>query len=157
VLHDVLGDTAPHSVREDTRLRALGAERELSGDVVLVDFDERQLADATGEELTRVLIAQGLAPTCHAYNDREGGGHVDVAVQSIAVSWALRDPRLRPLEDKDTDPYLAKTWADADVAWQKLMALSPAEQRSRIAEVRAAALSCTGYNQLPVLVGEASR
>ncbi|MET8630262.1 hypothetical protein ABZW30_42255 [Kitasatospora sp. NPDC004669] len=157
VLHDVLGDKAPNSVREDTELRALGDERGISGDVVLVDFDERLLADVTGEELTRVLIAQGLAPNCHPYNDREGGGHVDIVLQSIAVSWALHDPRLRPLEDKGTDPYVVKTWADADVAWQKLMALSPAEQRSRIAEVRAAALSCTGHNRLPVLMGEAAR
>ncbi|MFI6444568.1 hypothetical protein [Kitasatospora sp. NPDC050543] len=156
VLHDVLGDSAPNSVREDTRLRALGEERELSGDVALVDFDERLFADATGGELTRALIAQGLAPSCHGNSDREGGGGA-VAVQSIAVSWALRDSRLQPLEKKGGDAYSLKTWADADVAWQKLTALSPAEQRSRIAELRAAALSCSGYGQLRVLAGEASQ
>lgn len=157
VLHEILGDKAPNSVREDTALRALGEERGLSGDVVLVDFDERLFADATGAELTRALIAQGLAPNCHGHSDREGGGSDDVAVQSIAVSWALRDPQLRPLEKKGSDAYSLKTWADADAAWQRLTALSPAEQRSRIAEVRAAELSCTGYVQLSVLAGEASR
>ncbi|MFF9645322.1 hypothetical protein [Kitasatospora aureofaciens] len=157
VLHDVLGDKAPNSVREDTELRALGDARELSGDVVLVDFDERLFADATGEKLTRALIAQGLAPSCHGNNALEGGGFADVALQSIAASWALRDSQLHPLGEKGSDAYSLKTWADADVAWQKLTALSPAEQRSRIAEVRAAALACTGYDKLPVLAGEASR
>ncbi|GHF57067.1 hypothetical protein GCM10018790_38860 [Kitasatospora xanthocidica] len=157
VLHDVLGDQAPNAVREDTEPRALGDPRPLSGDVVLVDFDERLLADATGEDLTRALIAQGLAPSCRGNSDREGGGRRAVVVQSVAVSWALRDSRLRPLEEKGSDAYALTTWADADVAWQRLTALSPAEQRSRIAELRAAALSCAGYDQLPVLLGEASR
>ncbi|MEV8099692.1 hypothetical protein [Kitasatospora sp. NPDC085879] len=157
VLHDVLGDKAPNSVREDTELRALGDERELSGDVVLVDFDERLLADATGGKLTRALIAQGLAPNCHGNNDREQGGYADVALQSIAVSWALHDSQLQPLEEKGSDAYSLKVWADADVAWPRLTALPPAEQRSRIAEVRAANVSCTGYIELSVLAGEASR
>ncbi|MEU8517626.1 hypothetical protein AB0C76_39535 [Kitasatospora sp. NPDC048722] len=157
VLHDVLGDTAPSSVREDTMLYALGGERELSADVVLVDFDERLLRDATGEQLTRVLIAKGLAPNCYGSNDREGGGHPEVTTQSVAVSWALHDPQLRPLEEKGSDAYSLKNWAEADDAWQKLTALSPAEQHTRIAELRAATLSCTGYYHLPVLVGEAAR
>jgi hypothetical protein len=37
------------------------------------------------------------------------------------------------------------------------MALPPAEQRSRIAEVHAAALSCTAQDALSVLAGKASR
>lgn len=157
VLHDLLGDKAPTSVREDTMLRALGQERPLSGDVVLVDFDERQLVDAKGEQLTRVLIGQGLAPNCHGHSDREGGGSDDVAVQSIAVSWALHDPRLQPLEPKGTEAWSLKTWADADTSWEKLMAAPPAEQRSRIAAVRAATVSCSGYVQLSALAGEAAR
>ncbi|MGA5822751.1 hypothetical protein ACPC54_33435 [Kitasatospora sp. NPDC094028] len=157
VLHDVLGDQAPNAVREDTTLRALGDERELSGEVVLVDFDDRPFADATGEELTRALIGQGLAPSCSGNNDREGGGRRDVAVQSVAVSWALHDSRFQPLEEKGSDAYALKVWADADIAWQRLTALSPAEQRSRIAGLHAAALSCSGFAQLPVLAGEASR
>ncbi|MFG2848727.1 hypothetical protein ACGF12_37090 [Kitasatospora sp. NPDC048296] len=157
VLHDVLGDKAPTSVREDTTLRELGDTRELSGDVVLVDFDERLLADATGEDLTRALIAKGLAPNCYGNNDREGGGRRDVVAQSVAASWAMRDSRLHPLDERGSEAYSPKSWADADAAWQTLTALPPAEQRSRIAELRAAALSCTGHNLLPVLVGEASR
>lgn len=147
----------PTASWEDTRLRALGDQRHLSADVVLVDFDERLLADATGEQLTRALIAQGLAPNCHAYNTREGAGVADVAVQSIAVSWTLHDGRLQPPQDRGSDGYPLKMWADADVAWRKLTTLSPAEQRSRIAELHAAALSCSGYDLLPVLAGKAPR
>ncbi|MEU6966962.1 hypothetical protein AB0A71_04295 [Kitasatospora aureofaciens] len=154
VLHDALGDQAPTSVREDTELRALGDQRELSRDVVLVDFDERQLTDAKGERLTRVLIAQGLAPSCRAYNDREGGGYADVAVQSFAASWALHDGRLQPRAERTGYEYSVKAWAEADTAWKKLTALSPAEQRSRIAELHTAALACTGYAQLKVMAGE---
>ncbi|GAA1136660.1 hypothetical protein F4556_001922 [Kitasatospora gansuensis] len=157
VLHEVLGDQAPTSVREDTTLRVLGGERLLAADMVLVDFDERQLATATGKDLTRALIAQGLAPNCGGNNDREGGGSGDVALQSIAASWALHDPRIQPLEQKGSDSYSVKLWADAEAAWTKLTALPPAEQRTRIAEVRAAALSCAHYQRLAVLTGEESR
>ncbi|MFE7784704.1 hypothetical protein [Streptomyces nigrescens] len=157
VLHEVLGDKAPNAVREDTRLRAIADKREPSGDVVLVDFDDRLLADATGEKLTRALIAQGLAPSCYGNNDREGGGRGNVPVQSVAVSWALHDSRLQPLAERGSDPYLRTIWLDADVAWQRLTALSPAEQRSRIAELRTAGLSCAADRQLAVLAGKATR
>ncbi|MFF2045724.1 hypothetical protein ACFVVX_35415 [Kitasatospora sp. NPDC058170] len=157
VLHEILGDRAPNSVREETGLHTLGEQREISADVLLVDFDERLLVDATGAELTRALIAQGLAPNCHGNNERESGGSGHVAVQSVAASWALRDSRLHPLEEKGTDAYSLKTWADADAAWAKLTAVSPAEQRSRVARLHAASLSCSGYDQLPVLAGEVSQ
>ncbi|MFF7993883.1 hypothetical protein ACFZDG_29355 [Kitasatospora xanthocidica] len=157
VLRGLLGDRAPHSVREDNTLRELGGDRGLDGDVVLVDFDERLFADATGEALTRALVSQGLAPNCRGNNDREGGGSGGVALQSIAVSWALHDPRLRPLLAQGTDAYSRKTWADADAAWQKLMALPPAAQRARIVELRAAAFSCAPGDPLLRLTGEVSR
>ncbi|MGV9263862.1 hypothetical protein ACWDRR_04250 [Kitasatospora sp. NPDC003701] len=156
LLRDALGDRAPGSVREDTALRALGANRALSADVVLVDFDETLMTRATGKELTRVLVAQGLAPNCRGHNAREGGGLADVAAQSLAASWALGDPRLEPLEAKDADPYARTAWTRADAAWEKLAALPPAEQRARMAEVRAASLSCAPGDPLAALVGEAS-
>ncbi|MEU1287625.1 hypothetical protein [Kitasatospora sp. NPDC005856] len=150
VLHDVLGDRAPTSVREDTALRALGDLRALPDDAVLVDFDEQLFADATGSDLTRALVAGGLAPSCHPRTPREGGGQDDAALQSIAVSWALGDPTLRPIEEKATDEYSRRTWAAADAAWQGLKELAPAEQRAWIAELRTAALSCTArLRELP--------
>ncbi|MEU1424951.1 hypothetical protein [Kitasatospora sp. NPDC005751] len=157
VLHDVLGDGAPTSVREDTRLRALGGERQLSGDVVLVDFDERLFVEATGDELTRALIAEGLAPNCFPHNDREGGGIGGVPAQSVAVSWALRDPVLRPLEEKGDDAYALGIWAQADTAWRSLTAAPPAEQRARIAGLRAGAVSCLRYDELSALADGVSR
>ncbi|MFI9273437.1 hypothetical protein ACIGXM_22360 [Kitasatospora sp. NPDC052896] len=157
VLHDALGDQAPNSVREDTELRALGDDRQLSGDVVLVDFDDPLIAHATGAELTRLLVAQGLAPNCAPRTPWEGGGQVDIPVQSIAASWALSDHQFEPLQSPDAYAYSQRTWADADAAWQRLMAMPPAEQRSRIAEVHAAALSCTGDDALSALTGETSR
>ncbi|MFF2350888.1 hypothetical protein ACFVVL_14015 [Kitasatospora sp. NPDC058115] len=149
VLHDVLGDAAPTSVREDTALRALGDLRTLSADTVTVDFDDQLFIDATGSDLTRALIAQGLAPSCHARTSREGGTQNDIALQSIAVSWALDDPTLRPMAEKAADEYARRTWAAADAAWQDLKGLATAEQRARIAELRTAALSCTA--RLPEL------
>ncbi|MFE4516565.1 hypothetical protein ACFRMQ_20510 [Kitasatospora sp. NPDC056783] len=157
VLREVLGDRAPASVREDTALRVLGEPRALSADTVLVDFDERLFVEATGEALTRALIAQGLAPNCRGHNDREGGLTGDVPAQSIAVSWALRDSAVRPLEEKGTDSYAIKDWADADVAWEKLTTLPPAEQREWITGLRTAALACEGRDPLRALTGEARR
>jgi hypothetical protein len=157
VLHDALGNRAPNSVREDTGLRALGEERRLSGDAVLVDFGDPLIAQATGAGLTRLLVAQGLAPNCAPRTPWEGAGQVDIPLQSIAASWALGDHRFTPLQTPDLYAYSQREWADADIAWQRLMALPPAEQRSRIAEVHAAALSCTAQDALSVLAGKASR
>ncbi|MFF2146335.1 hypothetical protein [Kitasatospora sp. NPDC058190] len=154
VLHDALGDEAPNSVREDTELRALGDNRELSGDVVLVDFDDPLIAKASGDELTRVLVAQGLAPNCAPRTAWEGGGQADIPAQSIAASWALGYHQFEPLQRPDTYAYSQRTWADADAAWQRLTALPPAEQRSRIAQAHAAALSCK--NEIAALTGETS-
>ncbi|MFD3555550.1 hypothetical protein ACFWWA_26155 [Streptomyces goshikiensis] len=155
LLHDALGDRAPRSVREETALRAILAERQLSGAEVLVDFDDPLIVRATGRELTRVLVAQGLAPNCRARTERESGTLSDVAAQSIAASWALGDHRLEPLEKDATDEYTRSTWEDAEAAWARLTALPPAGQRSLIAEARTAALSC--QNPLAVLMGDTSR
>ncbi|MEU3560332.1 hypothetical protein [Kitasatospora sp. NPDC006786] len=151
VLHESLGDKAPTSVREDTALRALGDPRSLPADAVLVDFDDQLFIDATGNDLTRALVAQGLAPSCHARTSREGGSQNDVALQSAVVSWALGDPALRPMAEQDTDAFSRRAWADADALWQELKGMAPAEQRSRIAELRTAALSCTArLREVPV-------
>ncbi|GAB2713388.1 hypothetical protein GCM10010442_37400 [Kitasatospora kifunensis] len=156
VLHDALGDQAPTSVREETALRELAGQRELSGGVVLVDLDDPLIAHAAGAELTRQLVVQGLMPNCEPRTDWEGGGLVDVPVQSVAASWALGDHQLQPLQKPETDPYSSRSWANAEAAWEKLTALPPAEQRSRIAAARTAALSCTG-KQLAVLTGDTSQ
>ncbi|WP_328923478.1 hypothetical protein OG429_01730 [Streptomyces sp. NBC_00190] len=154
LLHDALGDQAPTSVREETALRALGDERQLTGDVVLIDFDDPLIAHAAGAEMTRLLVAQGLAPNCEPRTVREGWGLVDIPAQSIAASWALGDHQLEPLQKPDADEYSQRAWAKAQVAWEELTALPRAEQRTRIAQAHAAALSCK--NELAALTGEAS-
>ncbi|WP_405019641.1 hypothetical protein OHV05_24950 [Kitasatospora sp. NBC_00070] len=157
VLRNVLGDRAPDAVREDTALRALGEDRPVTAGVVLVDFDETVIAKATGNDLTRALIAQGLAPNCHGHSPWEGGGTEDVAVQGLAASWALGEPRPVPLEQPGDDEYARRTWSEAEAAWTKLTAAPSAEQRTRIAQVRDAAVSCERNLLLPVLAGEATR
>ncbi|KAF4405476.1 MULTISPECIES: hypothetical protein [Streptomyces] len=157
LLHGVLGDEAPDTVREETALRAITAERELSADVVLADFDDPVLAGARGEGLTRALLAQGLVPNCSARSPRESGGRTELVAQSIAASWALGERDLTPLERYDADdPYAGQAWKEAEAVWDRLTALPPAEQRSRITEARAAALSCD-YGQLEALNGGTSR
>ncbi|MEZ7007216.1 hypothetical protein [Streptomyces sp. AD55] len=155
VLQDALGDKAPNSVREDTRLRALGEELRPLGDAVLVDFDDPLIAHATGAELTRLLIAEGLVPNCAPRTPWEGGGQVDIPAQSIAASWALGDHQFTPLRSPDSYAYSQRARTDDEIVWQRLMALPPAEQRSRMAEVHAAALSCTEYTE--ALAGKATR
>ncbi|WP_269856103.1 hypothetical protein [Streptomyces sp. RPT161] len=154
VLHDALGDKAPNSAREDTELRALGHPRELTGNVVLIDFGDPLIAHAAGAELTRLLVAQGLAPNCAPRTPWEDGGQVDIPAQSIAASWALGNRQFEPLQVPDTYAYSQGAWANAKAAWEKLTALPPVEQRSRIAQTHAAALSCK--DELAALTGETS-
>ncbi|WP_035805439.1 hypothetical protein [Kitasatospora mediocidica] len=154
VLHDALGDQAPDSVREETTLRAIADPRQLSSGVVLVNFDDPLIGPASGQRLTRLLVAQGLLPNCRPHTPWEGGGQLDIPAQSIAASWALGDQHLVPLQTPETDQYASAAWAQAEAAWTKLTALSPAEQRARIAGARAAALSCT--DQPNPLAGQVS-
>ncbi|MFI5530137.1 hypothetical protein ACIA8O_16490 [Kitasatospora sp. NPDC051853] len=155
VLRGVLGERAPSAVTEDNRLRGLGEQRALSAGVVLVDFDERLLAGATGRELTRALVGQGLAPNCHGYNDREGGGTENVALQSVLASWALGDTRLVPLERPGADAYTRQVWDRAEAGRARLATLPPEQQRALVAEVRANSLTCEPGSPLSLLAGEA--
>ncbi|MFJ5924507.1 hypothetical protein ACIQF6_18105 [Kitasatospora sp. NPDC092948] len=157
VLDGVLGERAPRAVTEDSALRALGDLRQVSAGAVLVDFDEREFAGASGQDLTRALVAQGLVPTCRARTDREGGLVEDAAVQSIAASWALGDSALVPVETPSSNGYDRQVWEEARAVWPVFAALPPAEQRARITAVHEAALSCSTKRQLPVLAGSETR
>ncbi|MFD5468723.1 hypothetical protein ACFWIQ_38890 [Kitasatospora sp. NPDC127059] len=155
VLHEALGDQAPAALHEETALRAIGDDRTLSGDVVLIDFDDPLVAGASGADLTRLLVAQGLAPNCWPRTIWEGGGQTAIPAQSVGASWALGDHRLVPLQQPEGDRFSQQAWTNARTAWETLNALPAAEQRSRMAQVRAAALSCGTV--LAPLTGEASR
>jgi hypothetical protein len=152
LLHDALGDQAPVSVRETTVIRALGTTPERSPRSVLVDFDDGTIATAKGEELTRALLAQGMAPTCSPRSDNESGTLGEIAAQSIAAGWVLGD--LRPLGGT---VHSSRDQLDlARPAWKRLKELPRAEQVSRISAMHAAALSCKG-DLLATLAGVASR
>ncbi|OKJ05674.1 hypothetical protein [Kitasatospora sp. CB01950] len=157
ILHEVLGDRAPQAIREDAEPRALGGLRPVDAGTVLVDFDEREFAHASGRDLTRALVAQGLVPTCYARTDREGGMVEDAATQSVAASWALGESALVPVETPGTSMYDRQGWEDARTAWTAFAATPPAEQRARIAALHDAALSCSVDHRATVLAGTEGR
>jgi hypothetical protein len=152
LLHDVLGSRAPDSIRESTVRRALGATPERPRGAVLVDFDDWVIAGAEGEELTRVLLAQGMAPVCSPRSDGESGTLREAAAQSIAAGWVLGDLRLL-----GGSVYSSRDQLElARPVWKELKTLPRAEQLSRISVMHAAAVSCEG-DPLDILAGGASR
>ncbi|MGW4378683.1 hypothetical protein [Kitasatospora sp. NPDC004531] len=153
VLDGALGERAPRSIAEDGSPRALGDLRQVSAGTVLVDFDEREFARASGPDLTRALVAQGLVPTCYARTDREGGLVQDAAVQSLVASWALGDPAPVPVETPGSNEYDRQVWEEARAAWTVFAALPPAEQRARVAALHEAAVSCSTKHRLSALTG----
>ncbi|NEE05734.1 hypothetical protein G3M58_04725, partial [Streptomyces sp. SID7499] len=97
-----------------------------------------QVGTAKGDQLVRRLVGEGLAPSCRAVTSREFGGDEVLVVQSVLASWALGT--FRPIEADvyDREAYRASTGK----AWKQFTALSPEQRRSRVAEVREAALGC---------------
>ncbi|CAM5335688.1 hypothetical protein [Streptomyces avidinii] len=152
LLRETLGDRAPVGLRETTVPRALGDTPERSRAYVLVDFDDAAIGDAEGEELTRALVGQGIAPLCRPRSDTESGTLEEAVAQSIAAAWVLGE--LRPLEGTMHDP--SEQAAVADPVWKQFMALPRAEQRQGITALHAAAVSCSG-DPLGALTGGASR
>ncbi|MET9964743.1 hypothetical protein ABZZ80_02115 [Streptomyces sp. NPDC006356] len=148
LLHDALGGQAPASIRETTALRAQMAAPERPRDAVLVDFDDGTLATAQGEELTRALVAQGMAPICFARSDTESGTSGELAAQSVAAGWVLGD--LKPL--RGTAHSSRDQLELAQPVWKELKELPRAEQLARIRAMHAAAVSCKG-DPLHVLAG----
>lgn len=152
LLHDALSGRAPDSIRESTARRALGATPERPRGAVLVDFDDWVIAGAEGEELTRVLLAQGMAPVCFARSDGESGTLREAAAQSIAAGWVLGDLRLL-----GGSVYSSRDQLElARPVWRELKTLPRAEQLSRISAMHAAAVSCEG-DPLDILAGGAAR
>ncbi|WP_369200249.1 hypothetical protein [Streptomyces sp. PU-14G] len=151
-LRDALGDKAPETIQEETALRGITADRVPSPDTVLIDFDDPVVTHAKGRALTRVLIAQGMAPNCVPRSDRESGTLGELAAQSVAAGWALGDLRLLAGSVHREDHLRDR----ARPLWRKLNALPRDEQRARIAALHQAALSCEG-GAAHALTGGASR
>ncbi|MET7608054.1 hypothetical protein [Streptomyces avermitilis] len=151
LLHGALGSQAPVSVRENTAVLPEGSTPKWSRKTVLFDFDDDIIAASKGEELTRALIADGMAPGCSPVGWSSFGG--DEFAQTVAVGWVLGD--LRPLPGT---PASLRREVDAKTrpVWKELKALPRAEQLSRINAMRTAALSCKG-DAFDALKGGASR
>ncbi|WP_159770436.1 hypothetical protein [Streptomyces sp. HM190] len=151
LLHDALGDRAPTTVRETTAPRGLLEQPERSRTTVFVDFDDDALARATGEELTRALVGQGIAPTCFARSQQESGTLGEIAAQSVVAGWALGT--LEPIRGTVHSP--AEQLGTARPVFQELEGLRWSEQVARIRAAHAEAMSCGG-DVLTVLDGGAS-
>ncbi|MFG3257598.1 hypothetical protein [Streptomyces sp. NPDC048172] len=151
LLHGALGEKAPDEIRESTALRGLGDTPERDRDTVLVDFDDGLIVGAKGKELTRALLAQGLAPACLPRSQSESGTLEDLAAQSVAAGWVLGE--LKPF--RGTVHKLSDQNEVARPVWRKLRALPRVEQRARIEALHAEALSCEDDN-LATLPGGAS-
>ncbi|MFB7457064.1 hypothetical protein [Streptomyces sp. NPDC056188] len=119
---------------------------------MLVDFDDWAIVHTEGEELTRVLLARGMAPACPARGDGESGTLDETVAQSIAAGWVLGDLRLLPYSGYSSREQLEL----ARPVWRELTTLPRAEQLARIGAAHAAAVSC-GSDPLDVLAGGASR
>ncbi|MEU6082935.1 hypothetical protein [Streptomyces sp. NPDC047108] len=152
LLRDALGGRAPASIRESTALKPSDATPERSSTAVLVDFDDGILATTEEKELTRALVAVGMAPSCSPRGSGWSGRPDEIAAQITAAGWVLGS--LEPLGG--TDHKASQQLAHAGPVWKELRALPRAEQRARIGATHAAALSCEG-NALDVLSGGASR
>ncbi|MDQ0791320.1 hypothetical protein QFZ64_006817 [Streptomyces sp. B3I8] len=152
LLHDALGDRAPDTVRENTAVQPDGTTPRWSRDTVLFGFDDGLVGGAKGEELTRALVAEGMAPDCTPVGWSGVGG--DLYAQAVAVGWVLGD--LKPLPGTEASGLHHQVDAQARPVWKKLRALPRAEQLSRIGAMRDAAFSCEG-DAFDALKGGGSR
>ncbi|MGW0787598.1 hypothetical protein ACWD04_04940 [Streptomyces sp. NPDC002911] len=152
VLREALGEDAPDTVREETALRGPMGKRELSGEAVLLDFDDPVVVRAEGEQLTRALVGQGLAPHCTERSSLMNSIGLDEIAQSIAAGWALGDFRLIDWAGHFDGPEHREA---GEAAWSRLGALSSAEQRTWITDTRTATLACDLRDTRGVLTGEA--
>ncbi|SCK24570.1 hypothetical protein H181DRAFT_01865 [Streptomyces sp. WMMB 714] len=152
LLRESLGAGAPTAIRETTALNSPLKPMERSRTHVIVDFADEAVSGARGEELTRVLVGLGVAPTCSPRSWGSSGTDSEAAAQSVAAGWVFGD--LRPIDG--TMHSAAFQMEKARPAWKKLKALPRAEQRSRVKAMRAAALSCDG-EPLEAVTGGGSR
>lgn len=152
LLHGALGDQAPVSVRENAAVLPKGSTPRWSRTTVLLDFDDDIIATATGEELTRALVAKGMVPGCTPVGWTSVGG--DLYAQTVAAGWVLGD--LRSLPGTLSAGLRREVDAETRTAWKRLKALPRADQLARINAMRAAGHSCKG-DAFDALTGGASR
>jgi hypothetical protein len=151
LLHNALGDRAPTTIREITTPRGLIERPQRSRTAVLVDFDDDAFTRTGGEDLTRALVGQGIAPPCFGRSQQESGTLGETAAQSVVASWALG--KLKPI--RGTVHPAEEQLATARPVFRELEGLRWSEQVARIRAAHAAAMSC-GDDVLTVLDGGAS-
>ncbi|MFJ4091075.1 hypothetical protein ACIPYS_05780 [Kitasatospora sp. NPDC089913] len=152
LLRDALGDRAPTTIAEAREPRGLGDPPERMADSVLLDFDDPVIGDAVDGQLTRALVAQGIAPVCRPRSAVESGTVDDAAAQSVAAAWVFGD--LRPLDGTMHRP--GDQLELAAPVWERFRALPEAEQRRRMLALHEAAVGCTG-DPLAALTGVPTR
>ncbi|MFJ8434672.1 hypothetical protein ACIQ9P_25570 [Kitasatospora sp. NPDC094019] len=152
LLRDALGDGAPATIAEAREPRALGERPERMAGSVLLDFDDPVIGDAIDGQLTRALVAQGIAPLCRPRSAVESGTVDDTAAQSVAAAWVFGD--LRPLDGTMHRP--GDQLELAAPVWERFRTLPVAEQRRRMAALHEAAADCTG-DPLAALTGVPTR
>ncbi|QYX81955.1 hypothetical protein [Streptomyces akebiae] len=152
LLRGVLGGEAPTTVRESTARRGIFDAPERSRRAVLVDFGDGVIADAKGEQLTRALLGQGMAPVCFARSANESGTMGELAAQGVVAGWVLGD--LRPFTGAMHAP--SDQLATARPVFTELKSLPWSEQIARVKDAHTAAVSCSG-DPLDILDGGTAR
>ncbi|ULR48865.1 hypothetical protein [Streptomyces deccanensis] len=152
LMRDALGGEAPTSVRESTARRGIFDPPERSRTAVLIDFGDGVFGDVRGEQLTRALLGQGMAPICFARSANESGTVGELAAQGVVAGWVLGD--LRPFPGALHTP--ADQLATAGPVFKELKALPWSEQIARVKAARTAAVSCSG-DPLDILDGGTAR
>ncbi|GII81728.1 hypothetical protein Sru01_67100 [Sphaerisporangium rufum] len=142
---------APTSVREQTGTPSSRTRPAADPAVIPVDFDAADFDGASGVALRDALLAGAGAPPCHdPYLSPVEPETLfrELAGRAVAAAWFTGELR----------PYRAVPWSQGEIdrlarpAYAALRALPAAEQRTRMAALRAAALSCEG-DLLRVLAG----
>jgi hypothetical protein len=152
LLHRALGEDAPVAVRENTSVQPAGTTPPRPRKTVLFGFDEALFSGTKGKDLTRALVAQGMAPECTPVGWSGFGG--DQFAQAAALDWVLGRPVTFP--GAGSEGLRHEIDAEARPVWRKLRALPRDEQLSRIEAMRAAAFSCEG-DAFDALKGGAGR
>ncbi|MDX3730731.1 hypothetical protein [Streptomyces caniscabiei] len=152
LMKGALGGEAPTSVRESTARRGIFDPPERSRTAVLVDFGDDVFGDTEGEQLTRALLGQGIAPNCFARSAGESGTVGELAAQGVVAGWVLGD--LRPFAGTVHAP--ADQLATARPVFTELKALPWSEQVARVKNAHTAAVSCSG-DPLDILDGGTAR
>ncbi len=141
----------PTSVRETTEGQPVTGPRTRTPDVVPVDFGDWRFDLVGDDTLKRSILSGAGTPSCFGSGEHGDEVQREAVAHTVAAAWLIGE--LAPVRgigwyDDETKNAMTRTW-DA------LRALPADEQRTRVAALRSAALSCEG-DQLAALTGTAT-